>query len=339
MPPSLRFLLLCGVVLLTGSRGLAQDRVTYVPEGQTRPVIAVGDITNLTGSELFLKGFNSVQRIPIDAVSHIETTYQPEHLQGEAQFHSGKTAEAQVSLRKALDKENREWIDREILALLVQCSLRENDLQGAIRDFRFLLTSDPVTRHWNIAPLAWTPTVVSESLRQQLRPWLDPGSSPADQLLAGSLLLTDPAAGKAAEECLLRLNRDTHPIYSSYSKAQLWRIEIAKVNVSEISLQRWRDLIDSLPRSARPGPQYLLSRGHDVRGELRLAAAEALWIPYDYPDNELLSARALFDAAEALERSELRTESQTCLAELMQRYPWSREAGIARNRIPSLPRE
>ncbi|SFH56415.1 tetratricopeptide repeat protein [Planctomicrobium piriforme] len=320
------------ILCLAVQTAQAQDRVTYLPDGAAKPITAIGDVVDFTGAELQLKGANSIQRIPAARVQQIETQYQPEHLQGRSLLEQGDTSAAITTLRKALEKEPRAWVDREILSLIVKADLRQQDLSGALRDFQSIITTDPESRAWGIAPLIWSPQVVSDSVRKDMQSWLE-GNRRAEQLLAASILLLDPAQGEAAERRLMALTRDTHPILSAYSKAQLWRLDLTNRQVSDVSLERWRDLIERLPQELRPGPQYLLSRGHEVRGELQASAEEALWLPYVYAENELLAARALLDAGESLNRSGFTAESQTLYRELVARYPWSRDAALAKSRI------
>lgn len=314
---------------------VAQDRVTYTPDGASKPLTALGVILDFTGEELTLRVGSGTQRVPSQRIEKIETQYLPEHLQGQEHFRKGNTVEALTSLREALKRETRSWVDREILALIVQAELRQMDLAGAVRDFQLIVASDPTTRHWGIAPLIWSPVVVSDALRGEMQTLINSPRT-VDQLLAASLLLLDPASGNIAERKLNELSRNTNPLISGYSKAQLWRLELNSRQVSDVTLERWRDHISRLPNELRAGPQYLLSRGYEILGDLRGAATEALWIPFVYSENEIVSSRALLDSAGYLERSGLLVESQNLYRELLIRYPWSRDAGQARSRLDEL---
>jgi len=325
----------CSLVFWMGAIGFAQDRVTFTPEGASKPLIDTGEILDLTGTELILRSGASPRRIPTDRIERIETQYHRDHLAGEEAFRQGETAKALSLLRAALDREPRAWVDREILALIVQADLRQQDLAGAIRDFRVILTTDPATRHWGIAPLIWSPQVVPDALRVELQKLLSTGTA-GEQLIAGSLLLFDPLHGEEAERVLHSVSRNTNPMLSATARAQLWRLELASRTVHDVTLERWRDHLVRLPKELRPGPQYLYSRGYEVLGDLRMAAAEAMWLPTVYPDNEVLTARALLDAAENLSRTGLNRDAQTLYRELVTRYPWSRDAALARSRLEQI---
>lgn len=319
------------LLMLTLS-GFAQDRVTYTPVDATKPLTVLGDIVDFTGTELSLRSGASVQRISADRIQQIETHYQQEHLQAQQLFANGETAEALKLLRQALDKEPRAWVDREILAMMMQAELRQQNLAGAISTFQLILTSDPATRHWGIAPLIWSSQLISDSVRGEMHRWLV-SDTPSQQLIAASILLIDPVLGEEAEQKLNSLTRNTQPIISAYAKSQLWRLEIASGKVYDVSLERWREQIQRLPKDLRPGPQYLYARGFEVTGDLRAAAAEALWLPMIYKNNEVLAARGLFDAAENLSRTGLNTEAENLYRELIVRYPWSRDAALARAKL------
>jgi hypothetical protein len=332
---------LLAVLALGGLSGrascLGQDRVSYTPEGAAKPLTIIGQIEDLTGRELvFRPTTGSVQRISADAVEHVETAYEPAHLQGLREFQQGETAAAKVSLRAALDRETRAWVDREILALLVQCEQRNGNLPGALTLFNEIVRQDPATRHWGIAPLVWFPQSVSESLRMEMRNWLQSNDG-AERLLAASLLLLDPASGQSAERELNALSRDVNPVLAALSRAQVWRLDLARRQVSDLALASWREQVDRLRKELRSGPQYLLARGYEVRGDLRRSAAEMLWVAYIYPDNEPLAARALEEGAESLQRTGLSAEATVLSQELVLRYPWSSGAQAARSRAVPAP--
>lgn len=330
---------LCGAPLLlaVAATALAQDRVSFIPERATSPVTLIGEVLDYTGRELSIRPLSGpLQTIPAENVQDVKTSYDPAHLQGSQQLELGNHQAARSAFSEALTREDRQWMQREILALLMQVELREQNLAGAIERFRGIVRSDPVTRHWGAAPLVWSPVAVSDDLRTEMRLWMK-AERPPERLLGASLLLLDPLYGEAAERELTVLSRDANSRVSAYARAQLWRLELAGRDISDVQLGSWRQEIERMPAPLHPGPRYLLARGYEVRGEPRTAAAEWLWIPYVTPANEPLSARALSDAADALERSGLSTEAATLRAELIVRYPWSREAAQARSRPSPSP--
>lgn len=311
----------------------AQDRVTFLPEGASRPVTLVGEILDSTGRQVKLRTAGGQQQyIPADAVAEIQTEYDPAHQQGLELLLQGNASDAAAALRTALARERREWVQREILAALLRCAQREGNLAGALDSFRMILGSDSATRHWRIAPLVWTPVSLSDPLRRDARDWLQSSSS-ADRLLGASLLLADPVSGAAASRELDRLASDLDQSVSSLAKAQRWRRDLVGGTVTVLQVESWRSFVESLPVNLRSGPQSLLAQGFAAAGESRRAAAEWMWIPVAFPENEPLAARALLEAAESLERSGLSAEAVSLYRELVSHYGWSREATQARGRL------
>ncbi|WP_437186585.1 hypothetical protein SH668x_003741 [Planctomicrobium sp. SH668] len=324
------------VPLFIASLCVAEDRVTYIPEGASGPVIIVGEVVDYTGRDLIFRSTTGSQRLASSVISGIETKYVPAHQRGLEEFQEGKTTEAIVSFQEALKVEPRQWVQREILAMLVKCFLRQDDLSSALQSFREIAISDPLTRHWGIAPLVWAPQTVSDRIRQEMIPWLK-SERQVERMLGASLLLFDPTYQREAESNLALLSRDVNPVLSAYGKTQLWRLQIAKRDADPLSMESWRKEIQLMRPELRSGPQYLLSCAYEVQGDHRRSAAEGLWLPYVYPEHEVLAARAMGDAIGSLKRTGLTSEASTLQLELLNRYPWSREASQLRGALKQQP--
>lgn len=310
----------------------AQDRVTFRPRDEAAPITMTGEILDYTGRRLTIRPRGGTpQSIPAGNVVAVKTYYDPAHLEGLDLLNHGNVEQAREKFNEALKRDKRDWVIREILSWLVRCAYREGDLLGAIAYFREIVKSDPLTRHWGVAPLVWTPQPIGEQLRSEGRRLLT-GDRASDRLLGASLLLLDPDYGEAAERQIRNLSSETNPRISGLARAQRWRLILASRDVSENILASWKGQIDYLPEQIRGGPQYLLARGYEIRGEDRRAAAEYLWIPLVYSDHDLLAVRALIDAAQASQRSGLMHEAEVLYRELQSRYPWSSEAASVGNR-------
>jgi len=206
-----------------------------------------------------------------------------------------------------------------------------------VNTFAEILATDPGTRHWSVAPLAWAPLALSVPLKNQARQWLT-GDRPGLRLVGASLLLLDPVYGEAAQRELTDLSRSPQRPLAPLARAQMWRVRFQGMALTETELARWRTEIQYLPAALRAGPQYLLARGYLSRDARRDAAAEFLWLPTVYNDLESLSARALWDAAAALRESAAESEAMTLLGELVEQFPWSSEAAEARTMLPAPPK-
>ena len=311
----------------------AQDRVTFrLDSGEARAVL-VGEVIDSTGRELkILPLQGSYRTLNAEDVIGIETQYVEPHRKAREEFLAGRTDAAQRLFEEAVRQESRDWVDREILAGLVRCAHRTDDLTLAVYYFREIAKHDPWTRDWGIAPLVWVPTHVSDSLQTRARQWLV-GASEPDRMLAASLLLLHPTYGKAARSEMNNLASSVNPQISGLAKCQLWRSAQAEGIVSELALESWKSQIARLPRELRGGPSYLVGHGFALRQEHQRAAAELLWVPIVYADHETVSARATLEAAESLERTGLLREADNLYRELFARYPWSPAAQFARSQV------
>ncbi len=318
---------------VVGVAGLttADDRVTLIPDGAVDPVVVIGSIEDYTGEELLIQrpGTTVADRYPASNIVSVQTWRSAIHVQGIAEFNADETAAAEQSLLKSLQDEPRDWMKREILSQLVRCAMRRGDWGTAGTWFLQITDDDPSSRHWNIAPIQWAPQSLGDNQKTLARGWMKSSDSPA-QLLAASWLLVDPIYGEAAEKKLDDLARDSNAIIAPLARAQLWRLRLG-LDLNELEVQKWRQEVRRIPRSLRAGPQYLVGRGLLQRSEPAAAAAELLWLPMVYQDNEDLSARALVDAAGAFEKTGRTREAITLYDRVIEQYGWSPWANAARN--------
>ncbi len=316
----------------------AEDRVTLIPAGAVDPVILIGTVEDYTGQELVLlrPGVKTADHYPANTIQSVQTWRSPTHDQGIAEFDAGATPTAEQSLLQALKDEPREWVKREILSLLVRCAIRRHDWGTAGTRFLHITQQDATSPHWNVAPMLWAPQSLGDNTKTLARSWLKLPDSPS-RLLAASWLLLDPVYGETATKQLDDLARDSNGIVASLARSQLWRLRLG-LALSELEVQKWRKEVRRMPRSLRAGPQYLVGRGLLQRSEPAAAAAELLWLPMVYTDHEDLSARALVDAAGALEQTGQVNEALTLYDSVITRYawsPWANEARQARSVLSS----
>jgi hypothetical protein len=337
-----RSVTLCSMVWVfvacLGGTLCAEDRVTLIPAGAVDPVILIGSIEDYTGLELVLlrPGVASSDRYPANTIQSVQTWRSPMHEQGISELDAGTTSLAEQSLLQALKDEPRDWVKREILALLVRCAIRRHDWGTAGTRFLQITKQDAATPHWNIAPIQWAPQSLGDNPKTMARAWLN-GTDPSSRLLAASWLLLDPVSGETAHQKLDDLARDPNRIINSYARSQLWRLRLG-LELSELEVEKWRKEVRRMPRSFRAGPQYLVGRGLLQRSEPGAAAAELLWLPMVYHENEDLSARALVDAAGALEQTGQTQAALTLYDSVVARYgwsPWASEARHARSVLSS----
>ena len=309
----------------------AEDRVTLIPEGAVDPVVLIGSVEDFTGEELVIRrnGVASADRFSASTIQSVQTWKSAVYEQGVAELQAAETPAAEQSLLKALREEPRDWVKREILSMLVRCAIRQGDWGTAGTRFLQITNQDPKSPHWNIAPILWAPQPLGDHQKTLARAWINEPNSPT-RLLAASWLLQDPVYGEAAEKKLDDLARDANGIVASLARSQLWRMRLG-LELSELEIHKWQHEVRRMPRELRAGPQYLVGRGFLQRSEPGAGAAELLWLSMVYVDNEDLSARALVDAAGALEKTGQSQAAISLYSRIIERFAWSPWANEARN--------
>jgi tetratricopeptide (TPR) repeat protein len=268
-------------------------------------------------------------------VLKVETYQTQAHVRGLAAFESGDLTLAENELISAANNEARTWVRQEILSWLVCCAQRRDDRLAAGKYFVRIIQSDPDTRHWSVIPLIWSAETVSRELRTEAQSWLG-SSTEGVQLLGASMLLLDQQFAKSAGETLDRLTRSSDRSVQSLARAQTWRLRLVAADMTPNELLNWRERVERMPESLRGGPMYLIGRAASGRSDLEQAAADWLWLPLVYDDDEPLAARACYEAALALEQLGRLDEAVPLYDEVLQRYGWSPFAGDARQRLMQL---
>lgn len=280
-------------------------------------------------------GATREQTFAADEIVSVRTPQTTAHDQGIEQLQAGDAVEAEVLLEKALDEEPRQWVRREILALLVRCALRRNDFARAGSRFRLLFASDEDTRHINLIPLKWGRDTVGGVSRSTAAAWLRDTDS-VSQLLGSSLLLFDPQHGQVARDTLKQLSRKPPERIRQLAFWQQWRLRIAAGQVSDLDIEHRESALMKLEPILRAGPYFLLAEAFLVRQDFDIASATFLQIPLVYDSDHPISADALFEAGNAIRKNGLRVEAAQLYQEVMSRYAWSQAAKSARTSLDEL---
>jgi|GEM_PF-433978 len=321
-----------------------QDLVEWDPTGGgTARVRLVGQILDYTGQTLLLRlPDGREQKIPGPRVLRVQTRRGPVHQEAERRFMEGRLAEALALYRKAIQEEPRRWVRREILARMVVCYEEMGQSAAAGETFLLLVQSDPSTPYWEVIPLAWVPMVADGLLERQARQWLvqDPEQSPVAVLLGASHLLAGSERASALER-LNRLVRHSEQRIALLALAQTWRT-IVQPNPAQVD--SWEQVIQKLPPGLRAGPYYVLGRAYAQQGRWQEAALAWLRVPILYGRPRYLAARALVEAAGALERLEQKEQAARLYQEVLQKWPDTPFTAEAQQRLeelakpPSLPK-
>ena len=271
----------------------------------------------------------AVNRYPVNEVLEIKTPQVSAHAEGLRQMAAGRIEPAVQQFEDALKQEDRVWVRREILALLVRCALRQGNYVTAGTRFELLYESDPTTAHFKLIPLKWSPGEISDETRigAQVAMAREPEVS---RLIGASLLLDVPRLTRGAELVLKELATSSDARIQSLAQVQGWRLPIAAGPVANVQLNLWQKRVDALPSDLRGGPAYLLGRAYRGRREHELAAASLLWLPLVDDHDYNLAARACLEAGESLGAIGQEAEADVLYAEVVRRYPDSPFAAEAR---------
>jgi len=313
-----------------------RDRVVIRPEGATGRVELQCSILDYTGRTLRIKTVSGdVRSYPTSRVVDVQTPQTQSHVQGLVDFTRGRYADAVEKFKSALAVEERQWVRRELLAMLVRCALKQSDLLKAARRFVLIVDSDPSTQHYALIPLVWSARPISAALKAQARQWLL-ADEPTPRLIAASIMLSDSRDGDKALKILKRLRFTSDSRISTLAKLQLWRDELRKGTPTKSDVQLWQKRIEGMPSSLRAGGYYLLGRAHQLRRENEPAAAAYLWLPLVYDDDHLLAARACVNAAESLLEAGRKRAAVTLYREVQVRFSETEFAQEAHDQLKQL---
>jgi tetratricopeptide (TPR) repeat protein len=319
--------------LTPGHRCLAQDVVTVTTGHDGRAKIE-GRIVEYTGSHLTLElDDGRRQQIPAAQVQNIETDLTAAQDDAGARFDAGDYKGALSLYKQAIDEDPRRWMRRRILGRMVWCYRNLGQWAPAGEAFLMLLASDPQTPDFPAIPLAWISSQPSVSLEQSARRWLADDDRPAAVLLGASHLL--PTSQRAnAVKALKELVLGDDPRIARLAQFQLGRTALPTVQPA--ALDSWKARLRELPEALRPGPYYVLGRGHARCRQWEDAALALLRTPLAYPQHRHLAARSLLEAGLALEQLGWKHRAGQLYRELLRDYRDSRPAAEARTRLETL---
>ena len=320
-----------GVELGAAENTSPQDVVTLSAAEGTRTL--KGRILNYSGSGLKIELSGGLQKsIPANAVVDVQLA-NPSTAQRAARLavQAGQFEKALQGYRRLLDsgREKRPWVQRKILAEMIECQQALGRHEQAAGTFIELLEEDPTTPYFAKIPLAWTAT-------DQINPekssrWLE-SEHPAVRLLGASYLLTtrrDRALG-----VLKSLMENPDQNISALATAEWLRTRVPQASPKEIQLAR--ESLERLLPALRGGPYYVLGQLYAAQGEHRQAAIAMMHVPILFPQRQQLAAESLLTAGKSMVKSGLPADAVRVYQELLESYPKSMAALEAKQRQQEL---
>ena len=328
---ALRLICLTSISLAMTSNVLAQatDEVVLQGASGTSRITIKCEVLDYTGKSLVALSSTGKQSTHLAAdVIAVRTLQTSSHDSGIKELAAGRIAEAEALFEKAMNQESRQWVRREILALMIRCSLRKAEWTNAGTRFLRLIQSDPDTRHIALIPLAWSRRPHDSPARGNAILWLREKHSLA-RLIGASFLVFEPKYAAEVEQVLQELVQHPDERLRTLAQWQQWRRQSGAEETSEIEIKRWEDRIAKLPPEMRAGPYFVLAQGFASRYEFDLAAAAYLRLPFGDLTDHPVKVEALLEAAHALQRCGMKTEATRLYREFLSTYgdsPLAKEA-------------
>lgn len=317
----------------------AEDRVTVRTESGAGAAVLVGQVVDWTGQTLRIQTGDDVRQVDGDRVVDVRSPKSKTHDDGLKAFEAGKPADANKLLAQALAEEPREWMRREILAVLTRVDLARGDRAAAMTDFLALIESDPSTRHFGVIPLDWGTTPPETGAAAAARPWLRSGGSDLERLLGASTLLFDTADGQLAYDALNKLATTTDRRIFTLARAQMWRRTLSRGDVPEGEIERWEDRLEEIPEPLRGGAHSLVGRAWADAGNPERAAAALLWLPLVYDADAPLAAASAVAAANEVAKIGRTADAVVLYREVLSRFPYAPASGEAKATLDRLAAE
>lgn len=308
----LRLILTIAATAILPSLVSGQDIVVHRSDsGQT--VRREGTIVAWSGLTLRLEQSGRTRDFDGTNVIAIETQWPVGYQQGLSALARRDYASALSSFSDAVAKEQRPWAKNIIRSKQLTCQLATEQLPAAAQTFFQIIATDPQSRFAPMCPLRWTAN--QTGMNRSAADWIN-SDEPIVQLLGASWLIgTDR---KTARPVLEDLTRDIDPTVAGLAVGQLWNARQTKMTAAEIDV--WLKKVETMPIPVRAGAHFAIAGAQSRSGLTDAAIASYMRIAILYPDQSLISAPALYQAATLLHNTGRSDSALRLMAELKTKY-------------------
>ncbi len=331
----------CLCLLMRGGVVLGQDVVELGrgPSGGTQTIR--GTIISLNQQQLRMRSSTGREiTYPADRVLQVQTSYTEEHQEADRLFEQHRYAAALQKYSELLKsrQERRDWVRQQIVARQVRCAVFLRRPQLAATYFFALYQNDPLTRHLDCIPLAWTSSEVDVFFQRAALEWLKPRRPAVEQLIAASHLLGMADQRAIARQRLAVLAQDKEGESSQLpwlAQVQLWRLDLATATAQQWSQRE--EQVNQRPPEVQAGAWLVIGQGWARNSQPERAALCWLRVPILHPEDRSLAVKALLNAARALETAGQSSSAVRLYAEVARDYPeFQAEAAAAQKRLAML---
>ncbi|MDG2381778.1 MAG: hypothetical protein P8N76_08890 [Pirellulaceae bacterium] len=322
-----------GLMLWAVAAVQAEDRVILL-DRQQRPVSRLGEVIRFDADSLKMQTRQGREiEIPRARVVRVESEQLPEHSQADARFGERNYKAALSAYQKAIRREERNWLKREILAQIIRCHNNLGNRRAAGSMFLILYKEDQRTLHFDAIPLVWRPWQPDREATTEATKWLD-DPQPVAKLMAASWLLST-SKRSAAIRVLEGLKRSRDSRVQQLANAQLWRTQLVTTR-KDIVLHEWPRALQQMPFELRGGPHFVLARALAKHGASDRSILEFMRVSIAYSAMYDLSAESLWQAGRQLEEAGNRPAAARIYREIIRDYPDTSSATQAQQRVMTL---
>jgi TolA-binding protein len=309
--PVLRLILTIAAAMLS-PLAMGQDIVIHQSDSKTT-VPREGTIIAWSGLTLRLEQSGRTRDFDGRTVTAIQTQWPDGYQQGLNELQRQDYTSASNSFSNALAAEQRPWAKNIIRSKLLACHLATESLTSAAQTFFEIIATDPQSRFAPMCPLRWTGN--DTGMNRSAADWIN-SDQPIVQLLGASWLIgTD---SKTARPVLEALTRDIDPTVAGLAVAQLWNARQKKMTAAQIDV--WLKKVPTVPIPVRAGAHFAIAAAQSRSGLIDAAVTHYMRVAILYPDQPLISAPALYQAATLLHNTGRSDDAQRLITELRTKY-------------------
>jgi len=268
----------------------------------------------------------SVRRISRGEVVSMQLLHHAGVAEADSLAAEGRFASAVEGFREVLRQDLPHWLKRYAAARRLQCLAALGQYRQAGLGFLALAEDDPSQIPWEVIPLIWTGTSMTDPSEDQVRQWLE-GRSPIEGLLGASHGLTHPNTTRQSQAVLESLQNSGDSALAALAAAQLWRLQ-REPNEKWVSEAERK--VAEFPAAVRAGPWLLLGRMSRQAGLGVQAADYFLQIPTLFPQQHDLVLLGLEGGYRTL-MSEDPVEAEAIADWLLEQFPESAQADEIRS--------
>ncbi|HMC10776.1 MAG TPA: hypothetical protein VKH44_05780 [Pirellulaceae bacterium] len=324
------------VLWIFGSWSFAWSQDIVISSTASDPAARIkklGTILDFTGTDLKLRStLGTEETVPAARVVQFQTRWTPAHEAGRVARIEGRLDDAIAALRQAKRDEPRAWAVRQIMSDLTGCYLEAGRIDSAGDEFLGILASDPATRHFDVAPVAWRGIALSPTVETRAGAWLAARSMPAAALLGASWLLAT-RRGEAVP-ALEEISRSTDPRLAGLAAIQLWRTKVVAATADDV--RRWQTQLEKMPPDIQATGSYVLGDVLARQEQPEAASLAYLKVPILFHQQRPMAADALLAAGKQLEKMSQNRQAAEVYRELVRDFPHLAGAKEAAGRLEQL---